>query len=89
MQRNAMDFAKLEIIAAFTSELRKIKGLISSLADAAYLQSNRDEYDQMYNSLLGVESLLHVLETVTTKEEVEKYFFLITTVPSTEEAESL
>lgn len=78
MQRNIMDWAKLEIIAAFTSELRKAKALINSLAESAYCQSHHNERDQMYNALLGVESMLHTLETVKTKEMIDYYFTLIT-----------
>jgi hypothetical protein len=73
-----MDWAKLEIIAAFTSELRKAKALIASLAECAYCSSHHNEDDQMYNALLGVESIIHTLETVKTKEMIDYYFTLIT-----------
>lgn len=73
-----MDWAKLEIIAAFTSEIRQAKALIGSLAESAYCQSHHNERDQMYNALLAVESMLHTLETVTTKEKIDYYFTLIT-----------
>jgi hypothetical protein len=78
MQPNTMDWAKLEIIAAFTLELRQAKALISSLAESAYCSSHHDERDQMYNALLGVESMIHTLETVKTKETIDYYFTLIT-----------
>lgn len=78
MQRNTMDWAKLEIIAAFTSELRKLKALIALVAESAYCSSHHDNHDQMYNALLGIESMIHTLETVTTKETIDYYFTLIT-----------
>ena len=78
MQRNTMDWAKLEIIAAFTSELRKLKALTAIAAESAYCQSHHDERDQMYNALLGIESMIHTLETVTTRQTIDYYFTLIT-----------
>lgn len=78
MQRNTMDWAKLEIIAAFTSELRKLKAVTTSVAESAYCQSHHDSRDQLYNALLGLESMIHTLETVKTKEMIDYYFTLIT-----------
>lgn len=78
MQRNTMDWAKLEIIAAFTSELRKTKSLIALLAESVYCSSGHNQDDQMYNALLGIESMIHTLETVTTSQTIDHYFNLIT-----------
>lgn len=78
MQRNTMDWAKLEIIAAFQHEVRLIKGLVDSMVSKAFETAHQDENDSLYNALLAVDSLLHTLETSKIEQNVDRCFALIT-----------
>lgn len=73
-----MDWAKLEIIAAFQHEVRLIKGLVDSMVSKALETAHQDENDSLYNALLAVDSLLHTLETAKIEQNVDRYFALIT-----------